>query len=62
MCVQTTQDDDEDTGNDEDGANENVEDTAGEDGSVELSWKVVVSAEEGIKCEDQRQYVLPLLF
>lgn len=58
MCVQTTQDDDEDTGNDEDGANENVEDTAGEDGSVELSWKVVVSAEEGIKCEDQRHIYL----
>ena len=63
MCVQIAQESDDDNDNNDDNENgaeakdetENVDD---EDESVELSWKVVVSAEEGIKCQDQRQYVI----
>ena len=63
MCVQISQDNDDNDeddggGDDKDDDTENVAETNGGDESVEQSWKVVVSAEEGIKCQDQRQYVL----
>ena len=64
MCVQISQDsddnDEDDGGGGGDDKNDDTEnaETNGGDESVEQSWKVVVSAEEGIKCQDQRQYVL----
>ena len=54
MCVQTEQEEEDDGSGDSDKENEEETEV---DEEPEHSWKVIVTAEEGIKCQDQRQYV-----
>ena len=48
LCVESEQEDDDDEDDDE-------EEEEDDDEEAEHSWKVVVTADGGIKCQDQNQ-------
>ena len=54
LCVESEQEDDDDD-EDKDDEEEDDDDEDDDDEEAEHSWKVVVTADGGIKCQDQNQ-------